>query len=39
MLRQRQAGSADAADRELIVLGQQLYAANCASCYGANLEG
>jgi mono/diheme cytochrome c family protein len=39
LVRQRQAGSADATDRQLVALGQQVYAANCASCHGANLQG
>ena len=25
--------------REVVALGQQIYAENCASCHGANLEG
>ncbi|MBU0726714.1 MAG: cytochrome c [Alphaproteobacteria bacterium] len=33
------AGSIDPANRQLVSLGQDVYAAQCASCHGANLEG
>ena len=29
----------DPADAELVALGEEVYAANCASCHGADLEG
>jgi len=32
-------GQADASSTELVALGQQVYAKQCASCHGANLEG
>ena len=32
-------GSADASNAELVALGRQVYAQQCATCHGANLEG
>ena len=32
-------GGVDAADEALVALGKAVYADNCASCHGANLEG
>jgi len=31
--------AADPSNTDLVALGQQVYAANCASCHGVNLEG
>lgn len=36
---QKNASRANPADAQQVALGQQVYAANCASCHGANLEG
>ncbi len=33
------AGGADPADRKQVALGERVYAAQCASCHGARLEG
>ncbi len=33
------AGGADPTDAELVALGERVYAEQCASCHGANLEG
>ena len=33
------AASSNSFDRQTIALGEQVYAANCASCHGVNLEG
>jgi mono/diheme cytochrome c family protein len=38
-LRGAQRGAADAGDPGQVALGRQVYAAQCASCHGANLEG
>jgi S-disulfanyl-L-cysteine oxidoreductase SoxD len=35
----RQVATADPADTRLVAQGQIIYAARCASCHGANLEG
>jgi mono/diheme cytochrome c family protein len=35
----RAPAGADASDAQLVSLGRGVYAANCASCHGANLEG
>ena len=32
-------GTADPTDRELVMVGQRVYKAECASCHGTNLEG
>jgi len=32
-------GGADPTDKELVALGRRVYAENCASCHGGNLEG
>jgi S-disulfanyl-L-cysteine oxidoreductase SoxD len=37
--RERQITGTNANDERLVSLGRQVYAANCASCHGANLEG
>ena len=37
--RERPLTGTDVADAQLVALGQQVYAANCASCHGGNLEG
>ncbi len=33
------AGGVDAGDKDLVALGQTVYAGNCASCHGVRLEG
>ncbi len=33
------AAGVDAGDKDLVALGQTVYAGNCASCHGARLEG
>lgn len=37
--RERAPAGTDVADAQLVALGQRVYAANCASCHGAALEG
>lgn len=39
MARQRPASRANPFDARQVALGQQIYAAQCASCHGANLQG
>jgi mono/diheme cytochrome c family protein len=39
LARERAAAGADASDPQLVALGRDVYARNCASCHGANLEG
>src|SRR3712207_630865 len=39
VLRNRSPRGADPANAAQVALGRQVYAANCASCHGANLEG
>ena len=39
VLMNRRATTADPTNAPLVALGKQVYAANCASCHGANLEG
>ena len=38
-LQERDVGGADAADAELVALGRQVYADECASCHGSTLKG
>ena len=37
--RERPPAGTDVTDAALVALGREVYAANCASCHGANLEG
>lgn len=39
LARERPAAGTDVANAALVALGREVYAANCASCHGGNLEG